>query len=70
MSEETVTLDLLGRLMRDMQTEMRELRSEFRSEMAESRDQMTVQRAILLRLETGQNSMAEQLRAMVRQPLG
>ena len=35
--------------------------------MREFRDQMTVQTAILLRLETAQNSMAEQLRAMVLQ---
>ena len=56
MPEETVTLELLARLIRNVQ-----------SEMAEFRDQMTVQTAILLRLETAQNSMAEQLRAMVRQ---
>jgi len=36
-------------------------------DMREFRDQMTVQTAILLRLETAQNSMAEQLRAMVLQ---
>jgi hypothetical protein len=56
MAEETVTLDLLARLIRNMH-----------GEMAEFRDQLTVQTAILLRLETGQNSIAEQLRAMVRQ---
>ena len=56
MPEETVTLELLGHLIRDTQ-----------SEMADFRDQMTVQTAILLRLETGQNTMAEQLRALVRQ---
>lgn len=67
MPEETVTVELLGRLVRDMQAEMRDLRSEFRSEMAGFRDQMTVQAAILRRPETAQNSMAEQLRAMVRQ---
>ena len=63
MPDETVTLELLGRLMRDMQADIQA----FRTEMAEFRDQMTVQTAILLRLETAQNSMAEQLRAMVRQ---
>jgi uncharacterized protein involved in exopolysaccharide biosynthesis len=67
MAEETVTLELLGRLVPDMQAEMRDLRAEFRSEMARFRDQMTVQTSILLRRETAQNSMAEQLRAMVRQ---
>lgn len=39
----------------------------FRTEIAEFRDQMTVQTAILLRLGAGQNSMAEQLRAMASQ---
>lgn len=56
MPEETVTLELLARLIRNVQ-----------AEMAEFRDQMTVQTAILLRLETGQNSVAEQLPTMVRQ---
>ena len=56
MPEETVTLELLARLIRNVQ-----------AKMAEFRDRMTVQTAILLRLETAQNSMAEQLWAMVRQ---
>jgi hypothetical protein len=56
MAEETVTLELLARLIRNVQ-----------AEMADFRDQLTVQTAILLRLETAQNSMAEQLRALVRQ---
>jgi hypothetical protein len=56
MADETVTLDLLARLIRNVQ-----------AEMADFRDQLTVQTAILLRLETAQNSMAEQLRALVRQ---
>jgi hypothetical protein len=58
-----VTLELLGRLIRDMQADMRA----FRTEVGEFRDQMTVQTEILLRLESGQNTMAEQLRAMVSQ---
>lgn len=56
MSDDTVTLELLARLIRGMQEEMREFR-----------DQLTVQTAILLRLESAQNSMAEQLRAMASQ---
>lgn len=63
MPEDTITLELLGRLIREMQADMRA----FRTEMAEFRDQMTVQAAILLRLESGQNTMAEQLGALVRQ---
>ena len=50
-------------MIRDVQGDMRT----FRSELAEFRDQMTVQTAILLRLEAGQNSMSEQLRAMASQ---
>ena len=56
MSDEPVTLELLGRLVRDLQ-----------SQMTEFRDQLTVQTAILLRVESAQNTMAEQLRAMVSQ---
>ena len=56
MADETVTLELLARLIRSVQ-----------AEMADFRDQLTAQTAILLRLETAQNSMAEQLRALVRQ---
>ena len=56
MSDDTVTLELLALLIRGMQEEMREFR-----------DQLTVETAILLRLETAQNSMAEQLRAMASQ---
>lgn len=56
MSDSPVTLELLARLIRNLQEEMHDFR-----------EQMTVQTAILLRLETAQNSMAEQLRAMVRQ---
>ena len=63
MSEEPVTLELLGRLVQGVQEEQRA----FRTELAELRDQMTVQTAILLRLEAAQNSMAEQLRAMASQ---
>ena len=63
MSDQTVTLELLARLMREMQADLRG----FRTEMAEFRDQMTVQTAILLRLEAGQNTMAEQLRAIASQ---
>ncbi|MGE5272132.1 MAG: hypothetical protein ACM3JG_20950 [Thiohalocapsa sp.] len=54
--EEAVTLELLAPLIRNVQ-----------AELAEFHEHMTVQTAILLRLETAQNSMAEQLRAMVRQ---
>ncbi len=56
MSDNPVTLELLARLIRGVQDEIRDFR-----------EQMTVQTAILLRLEATQNSMAEQLRAMVRQ---
>jgi hypothetical protein len=56
MSDNPVTLEFLARLIRNLQEGMRDFR-----------EQMTVQTAILLRLETAQNSMAEQLRAMVRQ---
>ena len=63
MSEEPVTLELLGRLVQGVQEEQRA----FRTELAELRDQMTMQTAILLRLEAAQNSMAEQLRAMASQ---
>jgi hypothetical protein len=56
MSDNAVTLEFLARLIRNLQDDMREFR-----------DQMTVQTAILLRLETAQNTMAEQLRAMVLQ---
>ena len=63
MSEEPVTLELLGRLVQGVQEEQRA----FRTELAELRDQMTVETAILLRLEAAQNSMAEQLRAMASQ---
>jgi len=63
MSEDTVTLELLARLIRGVQDDQRA----FPIELAELRDQMTVQTAILLRLETAQNSMAEQLRAMASQ---
>jgi len=54
---------LLARLIRGVQDDQRA----FPTELAELRDQMTVQTAILLRLETAQNSMAEQLRAMASQ---
>ena len=63
MSDQTVSLELLVRLIREMQADMRS----FRTEMAEFRDQMTVQTAILLRLEASQNAMSEQLRALVSQ---
>ena len=53
MSDRGVTLEFLARLIRGLQDEMRDFR-----------DQMTVQTAILLRVESAQNSMAEQLRAM------
>lgn len=56
MSDETVSLELLARLIRDIQ-----------GQMAEFRDQLTVQTAILMRVESAQNTMAEQLRAMVSQ---
>jgi hypothetical protein len=56
MSDNPVTLEFLARLIRNVQDEMRDFR-----------EQMTVQTAILLRLETAQNLMAEQLRAIVRQ---
>lgn len=56
MSDEPVTLELLGRLVRGLQ-----------DQMADFCDQMTVQTAILMRLEAAQNSMAEQLRAMTSQ---
>ena len=63
MSDDAVSLELLTRLIRDIQADIRA----FRTEMAEFRDQMTVQTAILFRLEAGQNAMAEQLRAMASQ---
>jgi hypothetical protein len=63
LSDNPVTLEFLARLIRGVQDDMRE----FRGEIADFRDQMSVQTAILLRLETAQNSMAEQLRAMVLQ---
>ncbi|HEX3954059.1 MAG TPA: hypothetical protein VHW90_10835 [Stellaceae bacterium] len=63
MPDEAVSLELLVRLLREAQADMRA----FRNEIAEFRDQMTVQTAILLRVEAGQNSMAEQLRAMASQ---
>ena len=63
MSDTPVTLELLARLIRGMQDEMRA----FCAEMGDFREQLTVQTAILPRLETAQHSMAEQLRAMVRQ---
>jgi hypothetical protein len=59
-SDQTLSLELLARLPREMQADMRS----FRTEMAEFRDQMTVQTAILMRLEVSQNAMAEQLRAL------
>ncbi len=55
MSDQTVSLELLARLIREIQADMRS----FRTEMAEFRDQMTVQTAILLRLESSQNAMTE-----------
>jgi len=58
-SDEPVTLDFLGLQLRRVLAEM----ADFREQMAEFRDQLTVQTAILLRLETAQNTMAEQLRA-------
>lgn len=63
MSDNPVTLEFLARLIRGVQEDMRE----FRADIADFRDQMTVQSAILMRLETAQNSMAEQLRAMLLQ---
>jgi hypothetical protein len=62
-SDEPVNLEFLGRQLRRVLSEL----SEAREQMAEFRDQLTVQTAILLRLETAQNSMAEPLRAMVSQ---
>jgi pilus assembly protein TadC len=56
MSDNLVTLEFLARLIRGLQDEMHDFR-----------DQMTVQTAILMRLETAQNSMAEQMRAMLLQ---
>ena len=56
MSEEPVSLEFLGRQLRRVIERMDEFQ-----------DQLTVQTAILLRLETAQNSMAEHLRAMVSQ---
>jgi len=63
MSDNPVTLEFLARMIRGVQEEMRE----FRADIADFRDQMTVQTAILMRLETAQNSMAEQMRAMLLQ---
>jgi chromosome segregation ATPase len=63
MSDPAVSLELLARLFRELQADLRA----FRAELAEFRDQMTVQTAILLRVEAGQNSMTEQLRAMASQ---
>jgi hypothetical protein len=62
-SDQTVSLELPAGLSREMQADMRG----FRIEMAEFRDQMTVQTAILLRLEASQNATAEQRRALVSQ---
>jgi hypothetical protein len=56
MSDNPVTLEFLARMIRGLQDDMHDFR-----------DQMTVQTAILLRLETAQNSMAEQRRAMLVQ---
>ncbi len=56
MSDNPVTLEFLARQIQSLQDQMHDFR-----------EQMTVQTAILLRVETAQNSMAEQLRAMVRQ---
>ncbi|MBV9825324.1 MAG: hypothetical protein JO001_06585 [Alphaproteobacteria bacterium] len=63
MSDQTVSLEVLARLFRGMQADMRA----FRNELAECRDQMIVQTAIVMRLETAQNSDTEQLRAMASQ---
>ncbi len=56
MSDSPVTLEFLARQIQSLQDQMHDFR-----------EQMTVQTASLLGLETAQNSMAEQLRAMVRQ---
>ena len=63
MSDDRVSLELLAPLFRDMQADKRG----FRAETAEFRDQMMGQPAILSRVEAGQSSMAEQLRAMASQ---
>jgi hypothetical protein len=55
-SDNAVNLEFLARLIRGLQEEMHDFR-----------DQMTVQTAILMRLEAAQNSMAEPLRTMVAQ---
>jgi hypothetical protein len=60
MSDEAVNLDFLARQLQRVLEEQRE----FRTQLSDFRDQMTVQTAILMRLEAAQNSMAEQLRAM------
>jgi peptidoglycan hydrolase CwlO-like protein len=63
MSDEAVNLDFLARQLQRVLEEQRE----FRTQLSDFRDQMTVQTAILMRLEAAQNSMAEQLRAMTSQ---
>jgi septal ring factor EnvC (AmiA/AmiB activator) len=62
-SGEPISLEFLGRQLLRVLDEM----AEFRTQIAEFRDQMTVQTAILMRVEAAQNSMAEQLRAMASQ---
>ena len=62
-SDEPISLEFLGRQLLRVLDEM----VEFRTQIAEFRDQMTVQTAILMRVEAAQNSMAEQLRAMASQ---
>jgi hypothetical protein len=59
-SDEPISLEFLGRQLLRVLDDM----AEFRTQIAEFRDQMTVQTAILMRVEAAQNSMAEQLRAM------
>jgi hypothetical protein len=62
-SDQTVSLESMARLISELQADMRS----FRTEMVEFRDQMTAQTAILLRLEANQSGMAEELRAVASQ---
>lgn len=63
MTDETVTLEFLAALVRDLIGEQRGMREE----MSSFRDDMRVMTAIVLRQEHTSASMLEQLRLMVAQ---
>jgi chromosome segregation ATPase len=62
-SDQTVSLESMARLISDLQSDIRG----FRTEMVEFRGQMTAQTEILQRLEASQNTMAEELRTVASQ---